>query len=259
MAILGAICRLIFLVFFTFQVIRYFTGVKTPLDNTNTHVNYYQYIFHDCRILMNERYKMSNSVIFGEKLRDALKSANLTQKDAANKLGISPGSMTNYVHGRVPEAEILLSISRLCNKSMEWFLSEQEFIPKTVQYEKDNQEIRTRIRDAMAWNGMTAEDLADAMEITGEEAHSISEGLLANPGLAVDLCRILDVTSDWLFNGRGEGPPYWGEFINIQYGFFSALAKFISHIILIDKQDIQQVVAGKIPAESLIPQNGVKR
>jgi transcriptional regulator with XRE-family HTH domain len=162
--------------------------------------------------------------------------------------------MTNYVHGRIPEAEILLKISRLCNRPMEWFLTEQD----VVQYEKGNSELSARIRDAMAWNGMTIKELAEALGATEDEVDRISDGFLADPGIVADLCRILDVTSDWLFNGKGDGPPYWGEFINTQYSFFSALAKFVSHITLIDRQDLQQVLAGNAPAEILVLQNGLK-
>ncbi len=197
---------------------------------------------------------MSSSSLFGNKLREALKIADLSQKEASVMLGISPGSMTNYVHGRIPEAEILLNISRLCNKPMEWFLTGQD----AVRYEKINPDLGVRICDAIVWNGMTIKELAESLVVTEEEVDRIGQGFLADPGVLADLCRILNVTSDWLLNGEGDGPPCQGEFISAQNSFFSALAKFIAHITLIDREDLRQALAGNAPAEILLPQNGLR-
>ena len=197
---------------------------------------------------------MSSSSLFGNKLREALKSANLSQKEASSMLGISPGSMTNYVHGRIPEAEILLNISRLCNKPMEWFLTGQD----VVRYEKINSELGVRIRDAMVWNGMTIEEFAESLGVTEEEIDRICKGFLADPGVLADLCRILNVTADWLLSGEGEGPPYRGEFLSAHDSFFSALATLIANVTLIDREEIRQALAGNALAEIIQPQSGLE-
>ena len=168
-------------------------------------------------------------------------------------LGISPGSMTNYVHGRIPEAEILLNISRLCNRSMEWFLTGQD----AVRYEIINPDLGVRIRDAMVWNGMTIQELAEALGVTEEEADRIGKGFLADPGILANLCRVLNVTSDWLLSGEGDGPLCRGKFISAHDRFFSALAKLVAHITLIDREDLRQALAGNAPVEILLPQNSL--
>lgn len=60
---------------------------------------------------------------FGSRLREALETANLTQKAVAEKLGITPQAMNNYVNGRIPETTILFGIAKLCSVSMEWLLT----------------------------------------------------------------------------------------------------------------------------------------
>ncbi|KYG91232.1 hypothetical protein A0U40_15995 [[Bacillus] sp. KCTC 13219] len=60
---------------------------------------------------------------FGERLKIALKDAGYTQKKATESLGLSKNAITNYVAGRIPDAQILYKLARLCSVSMEWLLT----------------------------------------------------------------------------------------------------------------------------------------
>lgn len=74
---------------------------------------------------------------FSERLKQALDGKNLTQVEAAQRLGISKHALTKYLNGRVPKAKILFIISTFFNKPMEWFLlGEKEAHDVVVAYER---------------------------------------------------------------------------------------------------------------------------
>lgn len=60
---------------------------------------------------------------FGERLKLALKNAGYTQKKATEELQLSKNAITNYVAGRIPDAQILHKLAKLCSVSMEWLLT----------------------------------------------------------------------------------------------------------------------------------------
>lgn len=64
-----------------------------------------------------------NNSDFSDRLKLAIKAADITQKDLADKVKVSKTAMNNYANGRIPEATILLRISKICNTSMEWLLT----------------------------------------------------------------------------------------------------------------------------------------
>lgn len=65
-----------------------------------------------------------------DKLKELRTRKNLSQKDAANRLGISPSIISGYETGeRTPSVENLLSLSYLYHCSTDYLLGKNEEIP----------------------------------------------------------------------------------------------------------------------------------
>lgn len=61
-----------------------------------------------------------------EKLKEQRVQLGLSQKDVANKLGVSPSIVSGYETGeRTPSTEILLALSYLYNVSTDYLLGRQ--------------------------------------------------------------------------------------------------------------------------------------
>jgi len=59
---------------------------------------------------------MENNERFGERLREAIQKAGLTQRRVSQILGISKNTMTNYVRGVTqPKGETLVKLASLLN------------------------------------------------------------------------------------------------------------------------------------------------
>lgn len=68
-----------------------------------------------------------------DKLRELRNKQNLSQKDAAKRLGISPSIVSGYETGeRTPSTENLLSLSYLYHCSTDYLLGKTEEIPIEV-------------------------------------------------------------------------------------------------------------------------------
>lgn len=63
---------------------------------------------------------------FGDRLRNSIKTANITQKDLSDAIGVSKTTINNYVGGRIPDASILYKLSKTLGVSMEWLISGEE-------------------------------------------------------------------------------------------------------------------------------------
>jgi len=63
---------------------------------------------------------------FGERLKNVIKSSSITQKELAEKIGVSKTSINNYVNGRIPDVAILYSLSSFLGVTIEWLLTGKE-------------------------------------------------------------------------------------------------------------------------------------
>lgn len=85
-------------------------------------------IFHT-RVVLHVRAKdgSPNTSIdpnaIGERIRQAISQSGHSQRQFAAQLGISKDTLSHYVNGRIPRADILYSISVACGVSMEWLLT----------------------------------------------------------------------------------------------------------------------------------------
>lgn len=81
---------------------------------------------------------------FGERLRDKILEAGLNKKKVAERIGVSPGAMTNYIRaGRIPEAPILSALAQLLKTTVEELLKG----PATKEGEARSVEALVRERD----------------------------------------------------------------------------------------------------------------
>ena len=68
-----------------------------------------------------------------EKLKELRWQANLSQRDVAKRLGVSPSIISGYETGeRTPSTEILLSLSYLYNFSTDYLLGKQTAAPSAM-------------------------------------------------------------------------------------------------------------------------------
>lgn len=72
---------------------------------------------------------------FGERLKKCLKEAGYTQLKATEELQLSKNAILNYTKGRIPEANILHALSKLCNVSMEYLLTGKSNFDKLTEKE----------------------------------------------------------------------------------------------------------------------------
>lgn len=111
----------------------------------------------------------------GERIRQARKEAGLTQKQLADKLGISPVNISQIENGRGkrgPAAATLRKIATALNITVSDLLSDNAF-RKYVQYEGLAQDIK----DELLSECMDPEEYEEIKSLTIAE---IQEGLLAN-------------------------------------------------------------------------------
>ena len=63
--------------------------------------------------------------IFSERLLLSLDQANMTQRELSQRINISETTISKYVKGRLPKAEILEAISKVLNKSADYLLGNE--------------------------------------------------------------------------------------------------------------------------------------
>ncbi len=124
---------------------------------------------------------MKNS--FGERLKIAFNQA--INADIAKKLEVSEGAVSNYVRGRVPDAEKLLLISKITNCSIDWLLTGkgEQFVDsaseKIVKVENEGNDIQVldgalfSINKVNEFYGNNDEDGIDALEVIYHEVMSL--------------------------------------------------------------------------------------
>ncbi|MDW5298730.1 MAG: helix-turn-helix domain-containing protein [Sedimentibacter sp.] len=72
---------------------------------------------------------------FGTRLKRCLKDAGYTQVKATETLQLSKNAILNYTKGRIPEANILYELAKICNLSMEYLLTGKEELTNLTEDE----------------------------------------------------------------------------------------------------------------------------
>jgi transcriptional regulator with XRE-family HTH domain len=61
-----------------------------------------------------------------ERLKSIVEASGLTQRELAEALGISQPAVSQYLRGRMPQADVLYRLAKLGNCSMEWLLTGEQ-------------------------------------------------------------------------------------------------------------------------------------
>lgn len=132
---------------------------------------------------------------FGHRLRSLF--AGLKNKEIADKLGVSPPAVQNYLKGRVPDAELLLKIANLTGCDLHWLLTGVDsrtvnVTPSATGYINEDfleQKIRQIVRDELNLIPVVQElgsidefDVDAAMERHPHEVMSVIEEWVAHEG-----------------------------------------------------------------------------
>ena len=72
---------------------------------------------------LRERQMMSNKSQVSGRIRAIMAQAQINQQGLADLLGMSQPAVSQYLQGRIPPPEALLSLARLGNTTIEWILT----------------------------------------------------------------------------------------------------------------------------------------
>lgn len=189
---------------------------------------------------------------FGERLRIALKASGYTQYKITKELNLSKNAITNYVNGRVPKAEILYSIAKMLNVSMEWLLTGSESKVNNVEvscnknliepYQNSIPKIHIetlghRISKLRTDHNLTQRALMDLLEFDNLSKY---EKDLREPKLEVliKLSDYFNVTLDWLITGKESFITENGSNSNLTVEEFNII-KLYRYLIEKEKNKIE--------------------
>ena len=86
-----------------------------------------------------ENGKMEENMTLADKLKEARKTAGLTQIELAEKLCVSRQAITKWETGKgIPDVDNLRMISRVLNVSIDFLLDDEEVLDKTIIKEQIN-------------------------------------------------------------------------------------------------------------------------
>jgi transcriptional regulator with XRE-family HTH domain len=61
-----------------------------------------------------------------ERIKNIVETSGLTQRELADALGISQPAVSQYLRGRMPQADVLYRLAKLGNCTMEWLLTGEQ-------------------------------------------------------------------------------------------------------------------------------------
>lgn len=133
---------------------------------------------------------------FGERLREAFKGAG--NSEIARQLGLTPSALTNYMKGRLPPPEVLLTIAELTDCSIHWLLTgegEADLDPLRFLDDRTRSTVQTVASKLdMTPEGLLAELITEALTHRGAELLSNYRELDgAQIDQLVSILKIIDV------------------------------------------------------------------
>ncbi len=69
---------------------------------------------------------MVDPLAVAERIKHIVEASGLTQRELADALGISQPAVSQYLRGRMPQADVLYRLAKLGNCSMEWLLTGEQ-------------------------------------------------------------------------------------------------------------------------------------
>ena len=103
---------------------------------------------------------MTNNIL-GERISDQLKTHNLTQRELAEKVGVTEVSMSRYINGeRVPKAPIIANIATVLHTTSDYLLGQKVEDDTELEYYRTQRSIA---RNAKNWTQKQKADLVNAL------------------------------------------------------------------------------------------------
>lgn len=99
--------------------------------------------------------------ILGERITSLLKQHNLTQRELAEKVGVTEVSMSRYINGeRVPRGPIIANIATILHTTSDYLLGQEAEKDSELEYYRTQ---RTIARNAKHWSKKQKADLINAL------------------------------------------------------------------------------------------------
>lgn len=149
---------------------------------------------------------------FGERLREAF--GGISNKDIAERLGVSKSAVTNYVEGRIPSADMLAKISELTNYSIHWLITGQgsklvgqktdaDLDKSKVERRRYAQDLLKRVLEVSG--GLQPAALAESLHIEPRALYEWYEGKEVPDYMDLVLwSQSVNVSLRWLITGEGD-------------------------------------------------------
>lgn len=186
---------------------------------------------------------MENNERFGERLREAIQKAGLTQRRVSQILGISKNTMTNYVRGVTqPKGETLVKLASLLNVDPEWLVT-----GAPTEEREGEPGFARRFADSLKEASL---DPAGLAELAGVDQAVVESALAGRLPDAVTLCRLaraLGTTVEWLVTGEGPGPPQ-----PVKRAREPDAARVMAAVAALEKEELESYLKGEMSPERFI-------
>ena len=148
---------------------------------------------------------------FGGRLRKAFSGS--TNREIADKLGVSKSAVTNYIQGRIPSPETLAAIAELTGCSLHWLITGNgsQFVNAEAKWFADDfqleqAELATRLRKTFP--SLTVEQIADRLNLPASAVEDYFNGRLPATEILVRIADLTGVSLTWLLTNKG---PQWAQ------------------------------------------------
>lgn len=103
---------------------------------------------------------MTNNIL-GERISDQLKKHSLTQRELAERVGVTEVSMSRYINGeRVPKGPIIANIATVLHTTSDYLLGQKVEDDTELEYYRTQRSIA---RNAKNWTQKQKADLVNAL------------------------------------------------------------------------------------------------
>jgi SOS-response transcriptional repressor LexA/predicted transcriptional regulator len=156
-----------------------------------------------------------NAPSFGLRFREAL--GGVSNKEIAERLGVSKSAVTNYVEGRIPSAEMLTKISELTNYSIHWLVTGEgsKLVGQKTESDGDQNELERQryakdlLKRVLEISGsLQPADLAESLHIKPRTLYEWHEGKEVPDYMDLVLwSQSVNISLRWLITGEGAKGP----------------------------------------------------
>jgi len=142
--------------------------------------------------------------VLGERIKQLRKERKLTQRELADKLGISHGSVALYETGdRKPDPEMINKIADFFDVTVDYLFGRTEHKREIVV---DNIALPHRLKQLREQRKWTQSQLGEKLGVSSATINRYEKGIRhPDPEILMKLVDLFDVSMDWLY-GRTDNP-----------------------------------------------------